>query len=201
MRYLLFIFLLFATPAWSANFPTNSTVLDSFDRANGAIGASWTNYFGSGATVASNKYAATVETGDYLNGRTDYRNLEAYVTISTLPANGGGFGIYARADGSGTGFFLYWTYSSGGTDTYEISGATSLATGNCELTTGDKLGIRIIGSTIEVWKFTSSAWSLVNTVNSVTYTTGRIGLYTADTTLRLDDISGGEYKTGFLRLF
>ena len=66
---------------------------------------------------------------------------------------------------------------------------------------GDKLGMRIVGTTIQAWKQASgsSSWSAVVSVTDATYgSAGKIGLRTGDNTVRMDDFYAGpnEYFFG-----
>lgn len=209
MRKLLLILISFyvAFPAWAVQTPQVS-IVDSFDRANTGPppSASWTNIFGDGMKVVSNQLAYNSggggETLDYYNGLTSVKNVEAYVTIATRAD----FNMYWRLDSGATNAY-FLEYQSAANNivihSYVASVDTTIGTySSVGLANGDKIMIRHIGSTIETFKSVSGVWSSLGTINNAAYATGgRVGFYAANTTLRLDDLGVGEYKTGFLGLF
>lgn len=188
----------------STSFPL-TPILDNFNRTNEGPPPStkWTNNYGGtdGQKVVSN--ALAYSSGNYgedavnWNQGGSFTDVEVYITLSTLPSNGNGFALFARTDNLfNNSYSLFWTYNSGGTDTVtlrkHVSGSGStLGTDNFELTTGDKLGLSIVGTSLKVWKYTSGAWSLVRTVVDSSLSTGVIGVYQTDTGERLDDFGGG----------
>jgi hypothetical protein len=60
------------------------------------------------------------------------------------------------------------------------------------LVAGDKLLLRAIGTSLELWRMTGGTWSRVLTAtDSASPTSGYVGLHAKNTTVRLDDFGGG----------
>jgi RHS repeat-associated protein len=91
-------------PLQQSGFPTTS-VLDNFNRANGAIGNNWTGQNTSSFTVSSNQLAINSSGLDSFvvwNPASYSADQEAYVTISQISANGLEQGLLLKAASNGT---------------------------------------------------------------------------------------------------
>lgn len=192
----------------SGSFPSTG-ILDTFTGSNGPVSATnWYKlYGGTDSQVITNNTLAFVSGSFGENAiswlpKTDFTDTEVYATISTLPTNGASTLLFARTNQLFVdGYFVEWVYNSSGTDTINIkknvSGVeTQLTSQSFELTTGDKFGLKLVGSNIQLWKYTSGAWSLVTTVVDSSLTSGKIGVYMVDATERLDDFGGGTVVVG-----
>lgn len=194
-------------------FPTTS-VLDDFTGVSAVLTTPWTGRIrgtgtesgllarnGSGL-CATNTNGTTYSASAWRSDQTYGPDCEVYVTVSTKPGSGNPFELYARLSSPGTasvsGYRLYVTDVGAGTDTWEVQRIdtnveTKLgATITQELTAGDKIGMAIVGSTIEVWWNTGGSWSLLGTRSDSTYSAdGNIGLGHWFSTTRSDDFGGG----------
>lgn len=183
-------------------------VLDNFNRANGGLGANWTTGFYAGSvapTITSNQVAGNASYAEAWWNPASYTESEAYITVATLQNTGEVVYLEARAQTPGSnfdGYELLYTRGSGMVVNRVVNeAATQLgATIAQELTAGDRMGMVVLGTgatvTIEVWRFTAGAWSLLATrtdtdANRIT-AAGRIGFGSNSATVRLDDFGGGE---------
>lgn len=192
--------------------PFSSPILDSFNRADeGPQPTGWTAWLSTGLKIVSNQCAPNdgTDNGGFWNGPMFGPDVEAYVTIATLPVDGGDTGVLVRGRPTGPGFngSYYGVHHSpaAGTDSVfvewfdsALGGAVTLATYSQDLSAGDKLGIRCIGSVIEAWVYTSGAWaklgSVVDTNIAGVGANNRFGLYiygNGGTGARYDDFGGG----------
>lgn len=185
-------------------FPTVTTVLDDFNRANeGPPPTGWSTVSGTGFSVVSNqcKLASGTSGLSRRTGSGDFgADCEHYATLATKAGAAGRYaGVAARFSNSANTAYWVFLVESAGTDTWEIwkyvagvstqLGAT--ITGP-EVTAGDKIGIECNGTTISAYVFQSSAWTLVGSrTDSAISAGGRTGLYMDQTTGIWDDISGG----------
>lgn len=130
-------------------------------------------------------------------------DCEAYLTIATKPSVNGTVRLGIRIQGEGgtstwDGYVAFWQAVSG-TDTLLLQrvtngSSTTLATVNQEFATGDKVGLRALGSTIEMWRHDGSSWALLASVVDTTYASaGKVLIEVADSALtgRLDDVYAG----------
>lgn len=185
--------------------PDPTPILDSFDRANEnplSDGGKWSNdVLGSGESglkIVSNQLACS-----YASTRTAWRNDQRYgpdtevtVTVDTKPGVGNVVRLYARLQTPGSasfdGYELRFLHNSG-TDQVLIervdaSVFTTLRTVDQELTAGDELKLRVIGSSIQAWRYDGLSWSEVGEVSDSTYTgRGYVGVGLRGTSGRLDD--------------
>lgn len=159
-------------------------------------GGNWANINSSGSVLerVSNavKCSFASAAGAYWTPANFGPDLDAYVTLSTV----GDAGIAARIQGEG-GAATWDGYAvrliSGVVNIYVVTNATftSLASNSgVSWASGDKLGIRIEGSTIQGWRQASgsSDWNLVCTAVDTTYSSaGKIGLVFVSATAVLDD--------------
>jgi len=197
-------------------FPSTS-IFDTFNRANedplatASGGGTWATLPGAGGfgvttlEVISNQCAGNGGVGAnmYLVGA-DSADCELWATVPTLGADGGIVDLYARGKDIGSittldAYTVRWTKASG-TDAIIVTrvdnlAATTIATFNQEVSAGDSFGMRIIGSVIEVfYKASAGSWTSLGTVTDATYGAGGVKLMTiSGTTIRVDDIGGGNY--------
>lgn len=180
------------------SFPTTS-VLDNFNRADGALGANWSAagavpaYTG-GAAVVSNQCSNTGVADDSRIWAASVfgPNSEAYFTFES---NGGYKGVILRLVNANTtsasGYMVLFDNNF-----YRIDNnvATSIGTysGAAAWNTGVKLGASIVGSTLTAYQDTGGGFAaLTGTVTDATYSAaGGIGFYLT-TTSPLDDFGGG----------
>ncbi len=196
-----------ATGVVTAVLAPTTPVLDGFNRANGGVGAGWSlirptgfaamNVSGNAAVDASGSLFAW----DYWNAASFGPDCEAYVTVATYGA-ADTIRIGARITGAGTttpsGYYV--TVSSTGAwsiQRIDNGGApVTLATGPIQtLASGDKLAIRIVGTTITALHYTTGGgWNQVlsydTSADATRYSAaGRIALEFKTSTL--DDLGGG----------
>ncbi len=185
--------------------PTTS-VLDDFNRSNTGPPPStnWTTLF-SGHKVVSNACVGngSVDNISYWNVSTFGADCEAYRTISTKPPNGNYIQLHLRFKdmtlGTTDGYVLS-CIPQAGTDIWRIyrldnSVLTQLGADiTSELTAGDKMLFTAIGSTLEVWQYTSGAWVSLGSRTDATYgAAGYIGIGDYTTGCVSDDFGGGTY--------
>lgn len=197
-------------------FPT-TPILDSFNRADGAVGANWTllGGFANGLNVSSNQVTAAAAGGGamYWNVATYGGDCEVYVSVPTLPGTAAFFiRLYLRVQNPGSttarnGYFVEWDWQVGGTtDNWKLfrqdnnanTQLGSTVTSFPNLVAGDKIGLQANGNVLTVWAFHNSAWTPVLTYDTsgdgTKYTTaGNIALQIRDNVIRGDDFGGGTY--------
>lgn len=191
-------------------FPTTA-ILDNFNRANTGPppSASWSQGYGGifgQFKVVSNQAAVNSlifgYAENYWNVAT-YADCEAYVTIAAKPAAGSLFALMVRTVDIATnpdGYLLVLTPSAG-TDTLQIdrgdNGVRTLlgAAVSQEVSVGDSIGIRAIGSTLTCWyKPSGGSWTELFSRTDATYSAaGRIELITNSAATIVDDFGGGTY--------
>jgi hypothetical protein len=195
----------------------SSSVLDTFNRANGSLGANWATIDGGTNRLAITSNAVYV-TGGHGGSSNVYTAAtydvpcEAFVTVAVVDtADYTGYEVWICAgDTGGAGFDGYYASwwegdASGGwfgilrvdngVETV-LDEATSVL-----LSSGDKLGIEVAADgTISGYRYASGAWSALLTDNDTTYTTGRAGIgmyaYAGVWDGRLDDFAAGEVAGG-----
>lgn len=192
-------------PFQQSGFPSTS-VLDNFNRANGAIGANWAGAT-SGYSIASNQLDASSSADDiYWQGGSFGADQEAYITLTNVDPNGGEQDLLLKSQNpsgwtNGVLEVLYdatndvvqvWTYSASqnwvqhGSDipvTFNNGdqfGARAKANGDVEVyKNGTLLGTRNVSS----WQYYASG--------------GYIGLWFIDAAdAVLDDFGGGNVSSG-----
>jgi hypothetical protein len=125
-------------------------------------------------------------------------DAQVSVRVAAMPGSGNAVRLYARVQSPGSsavdGYMLVYSQASG-TDQgvlYRLdnNAITSVLTVNRDFTVGDRLLLRAIGSTLEVWRQDASGWSRLGRVNDSTYTSaGYAGIGLRGTTGRLDDFA------------
>lgn len=187
-------------PTWAVeNDPALLTAFTGADEDPLSDGGNWANLNSSGNPLkrVSNAVAASVGGNcfSYWTPSNFGPDLEAYITLTSVS---GSQGIAARVQGEGgantwDGYVVNQLATSNTVIVrYDNGVATTIAQ---EATTtwgnGDKIGMRIKGSVIEVWRFPSggSAWQLIAMATDTTYpNAGKIGLYATTTTSGMDDL-------------
>ena len=184
-------------------FPTNTTVLDAFNRADGGLGASWTALYGTLAISSNQVTGPSGNWGVSTFGTTYGANAESYIDIPTIGATGEEIDVGLRyttqniATGDG---YIVWLIISAGTDTAGISRCdngsfTQLgATISQNFANGDSIGIEAVGSTLKAYQKTGGTWSDISGGGRTDATYGSAGyplLAVQNNTWRVDNFSGG----------
>ena len=169
------------------------SAFDSFNRANGAIGANWTVQNG-GLNVSGNAIVGTGSTNNwgFYSAPTFSVTPDQFAEIS-LPAAvpaGGGAGPAVRASGSGASADNYNCHPNNTTLYLEkiLNGASTIlsSVGNATAA-GDVIRLEVSGNTINCYY--NGVLKLTATDNSLT--TGSPGLETYNTSAMLDNWTGG----------
>lgn len=172
---------------------TTPTLLDDFNRANvDPIDGNWSTLDTPTGTLkivsnqVQNTTAGAASGAAYWNAATFGPDLEAYYTMAVTPSASVSYEIMSRIQSpGGSGVWdgysiditnnvlsvLIWTNATPTT----LAGATVSATPAA----GDKVGMRIYGSTIEAWMYDASAatWLFVATATDTTYASaGNVGM-------------------------
>lgn len=193
-------------------FPTTG-VLDSFTGTNGTdlpvYSSNWSSAPTGGVTLEIQDNAVTGTSAGSNNtnswATTFGPDIEAYVTITTKPADGNIVLLLARGTQetsllTADGYCLRFAPVAG-TDTLTIQridngGQTSISSAfSQEVSNGDSIGLEIVGSTLTAYyKPSGGNWTALGTATDSTYTTsGKIGLFTTSTTIRMDNFGGGTH--------
>lgn len=147
-------------------FPTTA-VLDTFDRANGAIGSNWAAAFGdSAAAINANtaKGAAGGWYGMYWTPGTFGPDVECYYTLTAYDAGSSQQAMVLARLTTPTGSYTAYSarIAANQCQLAKIVGGTytALATGPSGLTiaAGDKIGISCIGDQISLWYAPGGVW-------------------------------------------
>ena len=187
--------------------PISTPVLDDFNRANGSLGASWTDVItvgDSALTISSNQVtgSGTAFCSGYWNVGQFGARQEAYVTVATKVANTENCGVYVRLVSPGTagvdGYYVE-TVTQAGTDQIKVfridNGVftTIGSTINQEWTAGDILRFYANGSVLQVFVISGGVETQAGSdYSDTTYQTGGyIGMDCENTTGRLDSFGGG----------
>lgn len=195
-------------------FPTISTVLDDFNRANGALGANWGTLAGLGASAPSvdtNTWVAgDGYEGSYWSAATHGADCECYVTASDSAGAGLFFGVLLRlvdpgSAGTADAYGFHYAPDNGGEVyivIYEDGVETEIGAREAwtTLTDGDAIGAEAISDALKLYTREGGTWTeRVSRTNSVISGAGNMGLHTFDPggiDLRLDDFSGGTIAGG-----
>ena len=190
-------------------------VADDFNRAKeGPPATGWTTPFGAGWKVLSNQFVPNAADAYAQWGTSQSADLEAYVTISTMPDINKGVRILARFDPSTqTGYSVLFVRTAGN-DTLMVERATggftfttiaSSSSFNLNVSGGDALGIRCIGTTIQGWvkttnqQTTGGTWQQFASATDTTYagtgSNNKVVLYTNTAVGAYDNFGGGSLQT------
>ena len=207
-------------PADPDTFPLVTTSLDNFNRANGFVmagagAAIWTttavNSSLAAMVVAGNQMARGVTSPGCLSVASIGPDFDLQFSLPVLPT-------------SGNYVALWWNIVNPGTDIYDatalvlfagtparwelrryyhggaaVSGGSAhvVDAGFSSLVAGDKVGIRQRGSTITFFRHDGTSWAQVFSLYDVRLkpVASPIGFELGDTTVRVDDLSGGSLPT------
>jgi hypothetical protein len=188
-------------------------LLDDFARPNntGPPGPNWTHMVVSSSSPTNNLFIASQQvTGrsgsnaDYWNPQTFGPNSEVWVTVAVKPNIDQdpvvlGLRFQSPAAASASGYQAYYIYRAHQADQYKIicrtngTTSTTLASANGPtLNPGDRLLLRAIGTTLELWRLDAGAWSRILSATDSTYqSAGYLNLTARNGTVRLASFGGG----------
>jgi hypothetical protein len=185
-------------------FPSTG-VLDTFTRANGALGANWSTYTADGANAAaisSNTVVATSGYSGMLWTASFGPDCEAYCDLVTLPT---GWFVALNLRTNAVADTGYICIASAGSIDIENNGVAVLNTGSVAWAAGDKVGLRVSGGTLSVFRYTAGAWNQtpVLTASDPNLTaSGLIGFGIGDggtNTVAIDNFGGGTLPVLFAK--
>ena len=185
-------------------FPTNTTVLDAFTRADEDPTAGWTALgtvqFGGSKIVSNVVLSNAVDGGGGIGAPTSYGpDAEAYATYGVTPAGYCGPILRGSNLGGTTGVLnLYFCGSFGGLNNwflYKVVAGAYVQLGTTQTgaapAVGEKVGGDIIGTTLSVYHYTSGAWATRYTQSPTDFSSaGACGLLMTGTD-SFDDFVGG----------
>src|SRR5262245_55176204 len=187
------------------------TSVDSFDRANenplsdagrwsnGLNGSGETGLFTTSNTLACSKTSTC--TG-WRNASQYGPDTEVWATVSALPGTNNQIRLSARIQQPGTagfdGYMLRTNQLTGPDEVYleriDNGAFVRRLTINQELSAGDRLLLRVKGSTLEAWRYAGASWSRLGVVQDTTYAgAGYAGIGIRGTAGRLDDFGVRTY--------
>lgn len=183
-------------------FPTTG-VLDSFDRADSAsLGASWTPQFDSFKIVSNQCAVTTSDTYTAVLYGTAFANdQEVYLTLSTISTVFNYGRLWVRSSSSTdpevASYSLSWDAEFGTITVNDVTSTVETqlgATITQSLSSGDSVGLSIIGSTITVYyKASGGSWNSLATRTDSAHSTGAylaMEVY-GKTASRFDNFGGG----------
>lgn len=191
-------------------FPTTPGI-DAFNRANESPLSDGGRWEPVGANpsmelesnVARGTNIGAVDAGVMYREDTDLYgpDAEAYVTVAAVGGALHNVELHARVaiieDTTYSSYMVQYRKTQANVRIARVTAGVSvvLATsGSITLADGDKLGVEVVGSTINAYVFQSGAWSLATTATDSTFTdAGFLMMLLLDTahTLRVDDFGGG----------
>lgn len=196
-------------------FPVNG-ILDAFTRADSTttVGTNWTAFTAVGASsgnegILSNQLynphgSFSNYTGMYWNPTTFGPDMEVYMSLPTkYTANAGdNWTIYLRSQhlspvGTENTYNLQINVDNNQLNISRSDAGVGTQLGasvSQTISSGDKAGLSIVGSTITVYYNTAGTWNTITTRTDSTYTgNGSIGWYIPGNTQdgRFDDFGGG----------
>ncbi len=195
-----------SAPTAAVTKPPTTGVLDNFNN-RASIGSKWSVIKSSGyslMTVSANMAVNSVTSGtyawDYWNATTFGPDVEAYVTVASYPSAPGTIRIGARVTpgSSYSGYFVQIDKNGVWSIIRVDNPVTQFKLGdtaNQPLASGDKIGIRVVGSVVTALHYTASAgWQQVlswdTSIDRVRYTgAGSIAIEFLNGAL--DDFGGG----------
>ena len=168
---------------------------DNFNRADGGLGANWTQFGNSNLVIVSNAVASDEGGGNpsaaYWNANSFANDQYSQATVLHAAGTGsGGSGVTVRwvngvggyaATFHGSTWDIRFLYSNGN--------ATLLTSGSGTFADNDVIKLQIIGSTLTLFQNGTS----IGTTTDTTYVSGHPGMYDVSYALTsfLDDWSGG----------
>lgn len=183
-------------------FPTTS-VLDAFNRADGALGANWTSpAFGATGTARIASNALHMDVGGVLSSPAAWSasqfgpDVEVYCTMASLTSSFPS--VECRLSSllsSRTGYLVF--LNTGGSQITvsrrDNGSTTDLHTYSQAFSAGDSFGMSCVGSTISTYyKPAAGAWTLLGTVTDATYSNaGYVSVDAYASLNAVDDFGGG----------
>jgi hypothetical protein len=172
-------------------------ILDTFNRANGPLGANWATVYGGflDFVVSANQIVSSSSgyAWDYWAAQQFGPDSEAYATIKGLSSDA--VRVCARlvnpTSSARSGYCVQQAGSTWSIRRIDHGASTTLAQTSQPVTAGDRIGIIVNGSTIQAWYApTNGSWTQLLTTTDTTYTqTGYLALETRTTPL--DNFGGG----------
>jgi hypothetical protein len=184
-------------------FPSVGTVLDPFTRAdNASIGAAWTTIvFGANPRIVSNTVAPLgtgAYSGAYWNAGVLGPDFDCFIDITTMVA-GTYASVFGRWTVGGAGYVVQANATTIAIREFAGGSGTDLASAAATFASGDKVGIRMVGTNISAYKYTAGAWNqtpLLTASDATISAAGFLGWYSGDSAAggtRLDNFGGGVY--------
>jgi hypothetical protein len=174
------------------------TLLDSFTRADGALGANWTSCGGNaGYTVATNAAAssnASVEEAVFWNAASFANDQFAQVTISQMASNSYIGPAVRCSTGSGGNYYGFYADTATRYIVRVVAGAyTSLATTGTGFSNGDVIRLEVVGTTISAY-INGVLWTSVTDSN---LTSGSPGMtsWANNNSGRVDDFTAANLSS------
>lgn len=171
------------------------TASDDLNRADGPLGSNWSILQGTGATIVSN--AMTFAGSDSIirwQGSTFAADQQAELTLDS-PFSGALGGAVRIRSSDGAGYAVGTEFNNTTINLYRHDGGGSFTSlgqvTGLSMVGGDRVGIRIVGSTIRVLLNGSIVGS---SFTDTTYTTGNPGVYGfggSGTNWQAEEIGGG----------
>jgi len=170
--------------------PPTSPVLDNFNRANGGAGSKWTVIKSTGFALMNVSGNTAVDSSttnyawNYWNAASFGPDVEAYITVASYAGDTIRVGARVTPGTTYSGYFVSVS-PTGGWSIIRIDNGGSpvtLASGVTQtVASGDKIGIRIVGSVVTALHYTSTGWTQALSYNtnsdSVRYTSaGRVAI-------------------------
>jgi hypothetical protein len=184
----------------------STPILDNFNRANGGAGSNWSVMKPTSFALMniSNNQAvdssSTLYAWNFWNASTFGPDSEAYATVASYSGSDT-IRIGARVTGGGTSSYSGYFVSISTTGAWSIIRITNggspvtLKSGVTQtLSSGDRIGIQVIGSVVTAWHDTGSGWQQVmsyDTSGDATKYTGAGNVAVEFRSSTIDDFGGG----------
>jgi hypothetical protein len=189
-------------------------LLDDFNRPDntGPPSANWSHLPVGSAGATNNLLISSQQVtgmtggsnGDYWNVAQYGPDSEAWITVVAKPTlDQSVVALFVRLQNPGlsnsSGYQAIYTFRSSGADQYRIVtrtnggiAATLASQTGPTLKAGDRLLLRAIGSTIELWRFSLGSWTLLLSATDTTYKgAGYVALSAANNVVQVDNFGGG----------
>jgi hypothetical protein len=191
-----------------------ATLRDSFTDTNGTAltshtpdaGGSWSTLSGlSTMEVQSNTCISSTGVATNFYSSDDGPDLDVYFTLSNKPDDGQSVGVWARMVDRGSsstvdGYLFVASAVAGASNdlvrVYRVTDGAAVAIvcdATAEVTVGEKFGLRVQGSSFQMYRDTGGGWSTLGSSGSdSTYgSAGRTGPYGSNASGRIDDLYVG----------
>jgi hypothetical protein len=176
-------------------------IIDTFNRADGGLGANWTTLSGLSAPRIVSNECAPVSGGGSSGAMYNAQQFDSdcYAVVD-MPATAGNVGVFLRIPTRGNHNGYYAEGKVGlHTKLYRIDNGTPVVLG-ANITTawaaGDSLWAMMIGSTLLAWRrpARSTIWDLLGTRTDSTYTAGgNAGIFLDTTGTRIGSFGAGSF--------